>query len=93
MFQITLRSIRRLDDRTYITVGDTQYEIPGITESLRDWIAQQLRDPEMVLLALLLAIWEQSDPTLSNVEVLSGKTISLDLSGDVLAEDRVLRIY
>lgn len=90
--QITIRNITRLKDRTYITVGKTQYEIPvATTAGLRAWIRQQI-NPEMMLLAMLLAIWDQADPTLANGSQLTDKTISVDLTGDLSAQDRILRV-
>lgn len=90
--QLTISNITRLKDRTYITVGKTQYEIPtGTTAGLRAWIRSQL-NPEMMLLAMLLSLWDQADPTLANGSQLSQKTISLNLSGDLSSQDRILRV-
>lgn len=87
---ITIRSIERRADRTYIRVGKEEIEVPGTVTELRQWIRSQFDENQ--LLALALAVYLARDPDLSNPGMIVGRTVTLDLVGRVNHADAVLRI-
>lgn len=87
---ITIRSIDRRADRTYIRYGKDEVEVPGDLDALRAWIRQQFDEKD--LLALALAVYLARDPNMTNPAQIVGRTITLDLAGRINIADAVLRV-
>ena len=84
---LTIKSIDRQADRTYIRVGKTEIEIPCRTKAeLREWVRSRLdlSDDETVL-ALALSVYFARDPEMINLGQIVGKTITLDASKSLAA--------
>lgn len=91
---VTIKSITRRAGVTYVTVGKTQWEIPGGLPELKDWVRARVSEADAdFLAALVLAVWLARDPTAANPGQVEGRTARLDLqAGNVSAVGALLRI-
>lgn len=91
---ITIKSIDRRSDRTYIRVGKSEIEVPCTTKAeLREWVRQQfdVADDEF-LLRLFLAIYLARDPELTSPNSIVGRTLTFDPAGRLNYPDSVVRV-
>lgn len=57
-----------------------EIEIPGGMDEFRQWIREQLREDEDMLVVLALAQWLAKNPNSTDFTGIEGKQLTLDLS-------------
>lgn len=72
--------------------GKSEVEIPGGKREFRQWIKEQFSDADELLLAIALACHVEREPQLKELDSLAGKTITLDLSGNLSSVDGIVRV-
>lgn len=91
--QLKIKSIKQRGDYWHIRAGKSHIEVCGKTKAdLRQWIREQFRENDDFLLALALAAWIKRDPQLDAPETVVGKTITLDLDGNLNTVDGIVRV-
>lgn len=90
---IRIKSIDQRGEYWHIRVGKSHIEIPGKNKAaLRQWIREQFRESDDFLLALGLAAWIERDPQMDSPDIVVGKTITLDLTGNLSQADGIVRV-
>lgn len=90
---IRIKSIEQRGEDWHIRVGKSHIEIPGKSKAaLRQWIREQFRESDDFLLALGLATWIERDPQMDSPDIVVGKTITLDLTGNLSQADGIVRV-
>lgn len=90
---LRIKSIEQVGNTWRIRVGKTLLEIPGKGKAaLRQWIREQLAESDEALVAIVFAAWLKQDPELDNPGILVGKTATLDLAGNLMQTDGIVRV-
>lgn len=89
---VKLKSIRARNNSIIVRYGKSEVEIPGGKRELRQWVKEQVSDADEFLLAIALACQLERDPQLNDVSSIEGKTITLDLSGNLASVDGIVRL-
>ena len=90
---LVISAIDRQGAKTYIRWGNHEAEIDGGLPGVKQWVREQIREADEVLVALALEAYFARDPNLTTPAQLVGKTVTLDLAaGKVSYADALLRI-